>query len=607
VEGKMTGLKSSSDSSQIRAETPSTIEIGPYRLDAVARTLRRGSSPVPLGPKLFQLLLVLAENRGRVVSRAELLRRIWPEAEPSPGSLHQSISALRKTLGTNADGSELIENVQRRGYRLCLASARPGVPAAARLRAVLAILGVALGASLLAAFGIARTSRKTPRAFGVAVLPLSSPSDPQLGVRLAEALALRLGEAPGVSVRASRGARDGTALDEGRSLGVDYVIDGSVRGAPGARDAFVSVLGVSNGTRQWSEARGASLLELERTLSREVIGLLPMDPGWLERRRLLRAETADTSALEALLDGRRALGDSAGLTEAAAFFRRATERDPRWARARAGLAEAELALVLSGEAPALGGKALEDARRAVELDDSLADAHLALGTAQETHELAFEAAEKNYRRALDERPNDVTALCRLGKLYGETGRIAESISQLRRARELAPRSVVASSLLAFALGQDGQRVEALEECRRARSLDPSSPWPPFYAGLFDVVFDRREEAAAEFGEAARLSRDPAFEASRAYGLARLGRRPEAEAALRALENRGVSAYHVALVKEALGDRDSAIALLNRAVAERSPWLPFLACDTRAFPLRGDPRFAAILRTAGLEKAFIVTP
>jgi DNA-binding winged helix-turn-helix (wHTH) protein/tetratricopeptide (TPR) repeat protein len=600
-------LKSSSDSSQIRAETPSAIEIGPYRLDPVARALRRGDSVVPLGPKLFQLLLVLAENQGRVVSRAELVRRVWPEAEPSAGSLHQSVSALRKVLGTNADGSELIENVQRRGYRLRLAAARPGTPAAARLRAALAILGVALGGSLLAAFGIARTSRKAPRAFGVAVLPLSSPSDPQLGARLAEALALRLGEAPGVSVRASRGARDGAALDEGRSLGVDYVIDGSVKGGPGARDAFVSVLGVSNGTRQWSEARGASLLELERALSREVIGLLPMDPGWLERRRLLRAETADTTALEALLDGRRALHDDARLTEAAALFRRATERDPRWARARAGLAEAELALVLFGEDPALGAKALQDARRAVELDGSLADAHLALGTAQETHELAFEAAEKSYRLALEERPNDVMALCRLGKLYLEIGRTSESISLLLRARALAPRSGLASSLLAFALGQDGQRVEALDECRRARALEPSSPWPPFYAGLFDVLFDRREEAAADFGEAARLSRDPAFEASRAYGLVRSGRRAEGAAALQTLEARGVSAYHLALVKEALGDRDSAIALLNRALAERSPWVPFLACDTRAFSLRGDPRFAAILRSAGLENAFTVTP
>src|SRR5256885_1493539 len=113
----MGGLKSSSEMPQIDAAGSDPLEIGPYRLDPGSRVLSRGADAVPLSPKLFQLLLVLAESRGRVVTREEVTRRVWPAGLGSPGNLHQSVSALRKALGPAPGGGEWIENVKRRGYR----------------------------------------------------------------------------------------------------------------------------------------------------------------------------------------------------------------------------------------------------------------------------------------------------------------------------------------------------------------------------------------------------------------------------------------------------------------------------------------------------------
>src|SRR5262249_24440660 len=152
---------------------------------------------------LLQLLLALAESPGRVVSHDELTRRVWSDAPPAVGTLHQSVSALRKILG-----GDFVENVLKRGYRLVLPSEAAGGGRAAARRprpSGLACQGVAAGACLLAAFAFVRRGSREPRSSALAVLPLSSASDPGLGARLAEALSLRLADARGVTLRPAPG------------------------------------------------------------------------------------------------------------------------------------------------------------------------------------------------------------------------------------------------------------------------------------------------------------------------------------------------------------------------------------------------------------------
>src|SRR5258706_2428924 len=394
----------------------------------------------------------------------------------------------------------------------------------------------------------------------------------------------------------------------GRSSGIDLVVSGSIRPARGGFGVAVSVVDVREDTRQWSESWGGSLLDLESTVAGDVRRLVALQPTGGHHRRLARRQTRDELALRSFLKGRPLAREPRRLPETLEALGLAVSRDPLFARAHAALAEAEIAAARERpqETEPAVARAREAARAAVRLDESLADGHAALATLLATRDWDFAGAERAFRRAIALGPNDAEAHLRYGLLLtalAPTDRYGEAVPELRRAAALSPHSGLAEAGLAFALFSDGERSAADDQGRRAAALAPDSPWPSFSVGLVDLALDRRDAALAALERAVRGFRGGAtVEAGYGHSVARAGHSAAARALLSKLTSPGSPAipYDLAPVYDALGERDRAFALLARAIAERSELVMFLASDPRYHPLRGDPRFAAILEKLRLS-------
>jgi tetratricopeptide (TPR) repeat protein len=244
------------------------------------------------------------------------------------------------------------------------------------------------------------------------------------------------------------------------------------------------------------------------------------------------------------------------------------------------------------------------ALRALELDDSLAEAHASLGLVKLLHDWEWDEAERRFRRALALKPGLAIAHHWFSELLMARGRTAEALSELERAEELDPLSVILPTDRCRALYFARRYADALGSCRRALDADPAFVPALITQGMVLEETGRHAEALAAFREVARLSGDgPQQRTLVARATALAGDAAAARRMLEQIEEEGrsryISPYSLALVHAALGDRDEAFRLLNAAVDERSSWMTYLAVNPRLDALRGDPRFAAVLKRVGL--------
>jgi len=556
----------------------SKLEFGPFRLDAAKRVLWREGRIVPLPPKALDLLVALAEQRGDVVTKDELMKRVWPDTFVEEANLSVNVSALRKALGEQANGRPYIETVSRRGYRFAaLETPTDGLPTLA----VLPFIALSRGKD-----------------------------DAYLGAGLADALITRLGGTGKVVVRPTSAVLKYAGRDPrraGRELQVDAVLEGKVQRSGSRLRVTVQLVALRGGAPSWTETFDedvTNVFEVQDRIAEQVARALDLRLGAPERERLTRRHTDDAEAYQAYLKGRYFWSRFTGewLERSFGFFREAVEKDPGFSLPHAGLADAYLILGFSGlvsprEAWPLAG---EEARRALAIDDSVSDAHVSLAYVLLFQDWDWRRAGAELDRAVALSPSSPAPRQWRGLYLDMLGRFDEAASEIARAQELEPLSLVGALLTAFQSDLRRDPTRELQDCRKAVDLDPSHFVGRWALGLAFQHQGRHLEAVAEHRKALKLSGGSILmKPVLARSLALAGRPAEARKILKELEraNRETRAgsYAIATVRLALGDPEGALAALEAATEERDPWVVWLKVDPMLEGLRGQRRFDSLLR------------
>lgn len=610
-------------------------------LDLARYELRRAGRVERLEKLPMELLILLAERRGELVSRAEILDRLWGKDVfvDADAAINTAVRKVRRALADDPDAPRFLETVVGKGYRFVgpiavspagAAVPAAGVPPAVRgsgsKRGALAALALALASVavvLLAVLGRV-APRPGPAMESVAVLPFENvsgdPSVEYLSDGLSESLINRLSRLPHLKViaRASvfryKGKRPDFAT-VARDLGVRAVVTGRVTQRGDGFSVAVELVDARENEQLWGatyDRRSSDLIVAHEELAAEVAEKLRLQltPG--ERTLLAKRDTADPEAYRLYLRGRFLSNErtEAALRKAIEYFQEAIARDPRYALAYSGLADVHCTMATSYNkrvAPrAAYPLAKVAALRAVEMDPELSEAHASLGQVLLQFDWDWAGAEAEFRRALELNPVNGVALHWRSHCYLALGRFEESERDALRALDTDPASVLLNIHLAEHYHLSRQYDRAVAQYHKALELNPNHPnTRPLLALAYEAT-GQYAQAIAQLETAAPLwsgtSRVKGA-LGRLYGLA--GRKAEASKMLAELtrDRAGpgyVAADDIAAVYAGLGDTEHAFAWLQQACGERATALVNLKVEPAFDGLRGDRRFAELLRCVGLS-------
>ena len=451
----------------------------------------------------------------------------------------------------------------------------------------------------------------------LAVLPFKSlggGDDEHLGVGVADTLITRLSRLDAVAVRptsAVLGYADAAqdSVEVGRELGVEAVLEGSIQREGERVRVTVRLIGVRDRRVLWGgqfDEQFKGILDVQDTISQRVAESLAPEFSERQRKSLAKRQTNDAEAYQSYLKGRHFWNkrSAEGLRRAVEFFHRAIEEDPQYALAYAGLADAYSMLGdHTGRSPKeYRQQAKAAAVKALELDDELAEAHTSLAYLR-MRDWDWAGVESEFKRALEINPNYATARQWYSIFLELTGRPEEAVAQAVRAQELDPLSPIINESLGTRLLFARQYERALEQLRKTIEIDQNFAPAHHTLGAVYVYLGKFEEAFKEFERARQLDDNPWVVASRGYAHAVSGRPDEARRALDELKglskHAGVPPEEVARVYAGLGEREQALAWLEKAYEEHSDALVFAKVDPAWDSLRSDAGFAGILRRVGI--------
>ncbi|HTM04393.1 MAG TPA: winged helix-turn-helix domain-containing protein [Vicinamibacterales bacterium] len=629
-----------------------------YTIDVGQRVLLSRGTPVPLSPKVFDTLLALAEEPGRVLEKDHLLTKIWPDTFVEEGSLARNVSTLRRVLGRSSEDQEYIETIPKRGYRFNAVvqrgtEARPTLNVSALLPADSASadgrqpgaavepsvasshprsrIAFAWGVGLVLVFASAlvgwtlsgetkrpSSSNATTGVRSLAVLPLrplqADGDDNYLGLGVADTIITRIGQIDGLTVRPTDAIRKFAAGDmdpfkAASELQVDAVLDGTLQRSGDQLRVNVSLFGTRDGVSLWSRTFDVDFKDIftvEDAIAEDVASQLRLRLSASERQRLTRHQTTSPEAYEYYLKGIATFGTSGAASPTvigdvkagARLLEQAVRIDPDYALAHAQLASAytQVALYSNAESPS-AQLWIDRARAALARADAL-DSHLA-----ESH---------------------IVRHLLLRSAYGDYQNL-DAFEELRAARSINPK-VVHYDIGAF-LAEMGLLEAGLKELRLALEIDPTNetvqaeiPNAFWYSALYDQAIeenlklqrsvpwafyyylgaDRLAEAEKMIDElAVRNPADGRVAIGRAWLLARRGRYREAQALLPPVASRKLLTYHhgayVRACIAALGsDTANAVHWLDETVDTGLPVYPAFARDKCFDPIRQTPQFSTFM-------------
>ena len=473
-----------------------------------------------------------------------------------------------------------------------------------RLLVPLALFGLLLLSVYLVAF----SSRD--RHVVVAVLPVRGlPGDSGgLAEELTDELIADLAQIPTlrmINTSTMLKYRDSTPQEVMRARRVNWVVVATMRPRGDSIRLTAEVVPTGSDVAAWSgmfDGRRDDLFRMRREVARQVAERLKGNQTALAAGHSLAQEAQDDYVRGRFWWNRR---NRINLFKAIDAFDAALEVEPTFAPAYAGLADAYAQLGYGGflRPEEAFPKAKAAARKALELDSTLAAPHATLGFATMYYDWDWAGAEREYRLAIACNPSYATAHEWYGLFLAAMGRFDEAQNQERQALELDPLSVPIAATAGWVMHYSGKQDQAEAALRTALRTDSTFAIAHLYLGRVLQFKGQPDSALAHFAQMGPLRSWIPNIAGEAYVYAEMGRRDAAQAALARLDSLArteyVTSYAVALVHTALGDRDRAFAWLDRAVAERTHWLLWLARDRRWAPLRDDPRFAALLRRVGL--------
>ncbi|HYV00547.1 MAG TPA: winged helix-turn-helix domain-containing protein [Pyrinomonadaceae bacterium] len=631
-------------------QTSDFYEFGRFRVKSDERLLLRGEDLVPLTPKAFDILLTLLENDGRIVNKDDLMKKVWPNTFVEEGNLTQNVSLLRKALGESANGPQFIETVPRRGYRFVAPvsrgsengqdslienaailptnaqQTRPGITTRRRTFLSRRLPAVALTVAIVsvAVAGIAYLSARnkagaSPSAIqSIAVLPFVDDSvdgDAEyLDDEIAASLVNSLTKLPKLrvvprSVMVTYKGRNVDPRQVGQELNVRAVVTGRVHRRGDTISIQADLIDLDSVSQIWGqhyERRLSDILLVQEEISRDIFENLRLKLNVEEQKQL--------EAYRLYLKGRNAWNKRTreGMEQGIDFFQQAINADPNYAAAYAGLADCYNMQVIYGvDSPKEGfPKAKAAAVKALEMDDTLAEAHTSLAFIKFRWDRDRVEAEREFLLAFKQKATYAPAHQWYSSYLVALERFDEAIAEAKRTAELEPLSFTGSSHLGWILYLSGHNDEAIAQCTKILNLDPNSFPARRYLGLAYEQKGMYPQAIDEFQKGVKISGSPLMLALLGHAYAVSGKTKEARQVLSDLHDlsesreaesrRYVSPYTVAAIHAGLGDKDQAFKWLEQANEERDVWLMNLKVDPVFAKLRSDRRFQDLLTRAGLR-------
>src|SRR5262245_6825612 len=491
---------------------------------------------------------------------------------------------------------------------------------ASALRSALAGAGPPAAFPTTRAGELALPAPSRPIIDSLAVLPLvntsADPNTEYLADGITESLITLLSRLPGLRVMARSTVfrykgRDVDVQEVGRALRVRTVLTGRLQQRGARLILKAELVDVADGAQLWGERYDRELTDLfavEETVARDIVAQLRLHLSGDPERQLARPPAADPQTYRLYLKGRYHWNKRTheGLHKSVTLFEQAIERDPTFAPAYAGLADAYLNLGGWGHlAPREAyPRAKAASSRALALDEQLAEAHVSMAMALKEYDWDWDGAERSYLRALQLNPNYPVAHQWYGEYLAARGRHDEAIATMQRALDLDPLSLIIHATL----GRHGyhfarQYDRAVEQLQRTLEIDANFWVAHHFLGGVYAGMGKLQEALAAFETARRLEGNLETIAGLGFVHGMAGRHDEALAMLDELQRQSsrcyVSPMLRALIWTGIGDTDKAFAWLDRAVERRTQWLSEILVDSFFDRLRPDPRFNELLRQVGL--------
>ena len=582
----------------------------------------------------MELLLLLVSKQGELVSREEIIARLWgPDVfiETEHG-INTAVRKIRQTLGDDPEQPRFVQTVVGKGYRFVAQvtskenSIEPADPVAPARRQTWGfwLLGAATGIAVLAAIVWMvrlRTGRAYPtsnlHAFhSVAVLPLENfsgdPSQEYFADGITDALITQLAKVHGLRVISRTSIMQYKTLrkplpDIARDLSVDAVVEGSVSRSGNRVRVTAQLIDAHADRHLWAEEYDRDLrdvLSLQSELARDIAGQVRANISSEEQLLMARIGTVEPAAYESYLRGRSFWNQRtpAGLKQSIVHFQHAIELDPHYAEAYSGLADAYTALgYTSYWAPKDSfPKAGEFANKALQIDPNLAEARASLAYVKLYYDWDWRGAEEEFQRAIAVNPNYATAHHWYSVLLTARRRHEEALSEIGRAHELDPLSVPINTDIGFELYYARHYDEAISQLRSVLQTSPKFPLAHLWLGRAYEQKGMYPEAITEFEQAGTALKDwPVIIAAAGHAYARWGHTSDATATLSRMDEltkeEYVTPYGIALIFAGLNDKELAIHWLQNAYEDRSHWLVWLNLDPRFDNVRPDPRFQELLK------------
>jgi TolB-like protein/DNA-binding winged helix-turn-helix (wHTH) protein/Flp pilus assembly protein TadD len=633
----------------------SRLRFGVFEMDLRTGELRKHGMQVRLQKQPFQVLAMLLEHAGEVVTREELQKNLWPADTfvDFDHGLNKAINKIRDALGDSAENPRFLETVSRRGYRFLaevkdvdagsLPVPTPGIEVSSapqysdaakaapqpvtrqqvvpsltsrRLGAILAALLVILAASAL--YFRYRPSSSSIRS--LAVLPLESlsgdASQDYFADGMTDELITDLGQISALRVISRTSVMSYKRVRKplpqiARELNVDGVVEGTVLRSGNQVRITAQLIKASDDKHLWAhsyEGDFRDALALQSQVARSIAEQIRINVSPREETELKSVKVVNPQAYESYLKGRffwnKRTADA--LKVAAAYFNEAVEEDPNYSQAYSGLADTyallgdwQYAVMTPKEALP---KAKAAAIKALELNNNLGEAHNSLAFCLDAFDWDFASAEKEFRRAIELNPSYATAHHWYAWHLSLLGRNSEAISEMKKAKDLDPLSLIISADLAELLLIAHAYDESIRQSRRTIEMDANFALAHNQLAQAYLQKQMFPEAVAELQKAIQLSgRSPTFTANLARAYAAMGKKKEAMDLLDDLKQHASPGYsrasEIAAVYIALGDNDQAMTWLEKGFAER--FNPGVLLRPGFDPIRSDPRFQNLLHRIGL--------
>lgn len=622
------------------ATTQSTvIRFGVFELDVRSGELRKRGLRVPLQQQPLQILLMLLNRPGEMVTRQELQEKLWPGGTfvDFDRSLNKAVVKLREALGDDPDSPRYIETLPRRGYRF-LAMAPEGVspipsnPAATETSIVpvpeekahryrpIAVGGL-VAAIALTSLGAVLWRRwqygTSVQVRSIAVLPLDNlsgdSSQDYFADGMTDELITDLGKIGTIqvisrtSVMHYKGTRR-TVPEIARELKVDAIVEGSVVRSGQKVRITAQLIAAPSDKHLWAESYErdvGDILGVQNSVALEIARQVRIRLTSAQQERLQRYRSINSAAYDAYLVGRysQTTQSAEGIKKGLPAFGQAIELDPSYAPAYAGLADTYSLLanyfVLSPKEAFPQAKAA--AKKALELDPDSPEAHTALGYPENHYTWDWVAAEREYKIAIALNPSYATAHLRYAELLSNLGRHDEAIAEIRRAQELDPLSLVMRSNVGRFLYFARRYDEAIQELQETLQLDPGRVYAHLHLGMCYEAKGMWSEALNEF-EQVKTAFNGHPGAALAHAYAETGQTAQARTIAHDLRRGAGDSdwFYIASAYAALGEKDEAFRCLEKAFQTHDFYLSFLKVHPYMDPLRPDPRYSDLLHRIGLH-------